>query len=76
MWASIHSFRSGCSFFVGDIVGFCEAVEEFIAGADVLADEHARISEETALFLRNVYFNEPEGESSLSAINRFLGGAN
>jgi len=80
-----YSGRAGREYFaisesveieVGDIVGFCEAVEEFIAGADVLADEHARISEEAALIVRNVYSSEREGESVLSAISRFLGGAN
>ncbi len=80
-----YSGRAGREYFtatgsieieVGDIVGFCESVEAFVAGAKETAVQHARASRDASFFVRQFYSNERERESVVAAIAQFIGDAN
>ena len=57
---------------LGDIVGFCEAVEKFVSEAGSASEEHARIAAQASHFVRTTYSQERERSSLLAAISRFL----
>ena len=79
-----YSGRAGREYFdptssieieVGDILGFCEAVEDFIAQSEFNEAEDALIAQKASNFVRQVYSGACEQESVVSAMHRFLAAA-
>lgn len=76
-----YSGRAGRDYFgatgsieieVGDILGFCKAVEEFVGRADVDAGHHERIAEKASAFVQDAYSNERERQTLLRVVGGFL----
>ena len=79
-----YSGRAGREYFdptssieieVGDILGFCEAVDDFIAQSEFNEAEDALIAQKASNFVRQVYSGACEQESVVSAMHRFLAAA-
>jgi len=79
-----YSGRAGREYFdptgsieveVGDILGFCKAVEDFIAHSEFNEVENAHIAQSAASFVRQAYSGASERDSVVSAMHRFLAAA-
>lgn len=79
-----YSGRAGRDYFketscieveVGDVIGFCEAVEEFVQKEDAIADTHASVARQAARYVSEVYSNEAERNNLVSGLRFFLASA-
>jgi glycosyltransferase involved in cell wall biosynthesis len=72
---------AGCEYFrstgsieieVGNVIGFCEAVEAFVQTSESLDDQHAATSREAACFVRETYSGLREVQTVVAAMQRFM----
>jgi glycosyltransferase involved in cell wall biosynthesis len=57
---------------VGDIIGFCNAIESFVATEQALQSSHSSSSSSASSFVRSVYSKERETSSVIRGLSRFL----
>lgn len=76
-----YSGRAGREYFeatgskeieVGDVVGFCQAVEAFVLGAEDAASYLSNQALKASCFISQTYSSQRERDSLLSAIRKFL----